>query len=406
MEMIATEHLTKTYRLGVGRARVREMIPPPIDTAIRGLFPGWWSRDTFNALEDVSFAVQRGSSTGIVGHNGAGKTTLLKVIAGVTGPTAGTVRVSGRVAALIDLLVGFNPELTGRENAFLFGAMHGFGREAMAARIENIFQFAEIDELANTPVKRYSAGMSARLGFAVITSLDLDVFMVDEVLAVGDASYQRKCIRWLDEYREKGGTLLFVSHNLGLVRNMTEQVVWLDRGRLVEEGPTKKVLSSYAKSLERRDQEGRWQKRGMRRVMRAHGMDRWGAGGARVHEVHVDQPNGDGDSLRVGITYEAPDIGQARFCIGFVDENGQEVAGTVSPLMSTADPQGAVSWEIDPIPFSSGIYFPIVSILSSDGTVRDRWQLNRAVVVDGNGDGEPSEGLGPVRISGDWSAQS
>lgn len=171
MDLIVARGLTKTYRVGVGRARVREMVPPPFDRALGRLFPRWWARETFNALEDVTLSVQDGSSVGIVGHNGAGKTTLLRVIAGVTAPTHGSMAVSTRIAALIDALVGFHPDLTGRENVYLLGAMHGFGRRTMASRIDQILEFAEIEEMVDTPIKRFSAGMVSRLGFATITAL-------------------------------------------------------------------------------------------------------------------------------------------------------------------------------------------------------------------------------------------
>lgn len=256
MEVIVVRDVTKTYRLKVGRARVREMLPFPFDAALRRAFSRWWRRDTFDALDGVSLAVPAGASLGVVGHNGAGKTTLLKVIAGVTSPTRGRVRTTGRIAALIDLLVGFNPDLTGRENAYMLAAMHGVGRRALAGRAQRILDFAELSaDQAATPVKRYSAGMAARLGFAVVTALDPDVLMVDEVLAVGDSTFQRKCIAWLDDYRKGGGTLLFVSHNLGLIRNMTRRALWLDHGRVMAEGDTNAVLTAYARSMERRSSD-------------------------------------------------------------------------------------------------------------------------------------------------------
>jgi ABC-type polysaccharide/polyol phosphate transport system ATPase subunit len=404
MDVIVTEDVTKTYRVGVGRARVREMIPPPIDRAFRRLLRRWWSRDTFNALEEVTLSVEAGSSVGIVGHNGAGKTTLLRVIAGVTAPTAGTVGVSARIAALIDALVGFHPDLTGRENVYLLGAMHGFGRRAMASRIDRILEFAEIGDMADTPIKRFSAGMTARLGFATITALDVEALLVDEVLAVGDASFQRKCINWLDEYRRGGGTLLFVSHNLSLVRNMTERVVWLDHGRVAGDGSTRDILAQYARAMERREVDHRpiHKKKYAKKLMLAQGMQRWGAGGARVDEVHVEDPAENGMELDVTITYEASDVKEAVFCVAFVDEEGREIGASASPPVSINGDRGAIRCTLQ-LPFRSGIYFPIVAILSSDGMVRDRWKLERAVVIE-RGDGEALGEFGPVDIPAGWSA--
>ena len=285
--------VTKTYRMHVGRARVREMIPPPLDRPLQSWFSRWWMRDTFNALDELTMSVRAGDSVGIVGPNGAGKTTLLKIISGVTAPTSGVATTRGRVAALIDVLVGFHPDLTGVENAYLLGSMFGVGRRLMAPRIDRVMDFAEIDkDFAETPVKRYSAGMMSRLGFAVIASVDASVLLVDEVLAVGDAAFQRKCVAWLEEYQRSDGTLLFVSHNLGLVRSMTEHCIWLDHGRAIESGATGHVLARYAKAMEQRAQPTAPVHGGRRAIGRqvvASGLDRWGAGGARVESVHIDQ---------------------------------------------------------------------------------------------------------------------
>lgn len=402
MDAVTVQHVTKRYRIGVGRARIREMVPPPIDGGFRRVFPRWWNRDTFNALEDVSLSVGPGTSLGLVGHNGAGKTTLLKIIAGVTAATSGGVRVSGRIAALIDALVGFHPDLTGRENIYLLGAMHGFSRGEMSPRIDRVLEFAEIDEMADTPIKRYSAGMAARLGFGTITALDVELLLVDEVLAVGDAAFQRKCVDWLDGYRAGGGTLLFVSHNLSLIRNMTEKVVWIDHGRVVDEGPTGELLQRYVQAMERRDhpQAGR-AKRDAWRTMLAGGMRRWGAGGARVENVHFEEPSANGATLEVAISFEADGIDEAMFCVGFVDEAGHDVGAAASAPMALHGGSGSVRCEISPLPLRSGIYFPVVAILSPDGLVRDRWKLDRAVVV--NRDEEVVMDFGPVEIPASWS---
>jgi len=400
MNAIETRHLTKTYRIGVGRARVREALPPPFDRAVAKVFPSWWYRDTFDALHDVDLGVPKGGAVGIVGHNGAGKTTLLKVIASVTEPTKGKVRVAGRVAALIDVVVGFHPELTGTENAYLLGAMHGFGRRAMAPFIERIVEFAEIPDLADTPLKRYSAGMITRIAFATVASLEADIMLVDEVLAVGDAQFQQKCIRWLETYRQQGGTLVFVSHNLGLVRNMTERVVWLDHGKIVAQGPTNDILADYGRAMEHRE-ENVPAKGQVKRLLKARGSNRWGAGGARVQTVHIEQPSEHDDRVRVDIEYEQSDLERAIFRVGLLDEAGHQIGGAVSPELTLANDGGTVTCVIEPLPLRSGIYFPIVSILSADGQVRDHWQLDRPVIVERD-DGVSGD-LGPVAMDGSWS---
>jgi lipopolysaccharide transport system ATP-binding protein len=404
MDAIVVDALTKTYRVKVGRARIREAMPWPFDVAVSRLFPRWWVRDTFNALEDVSLRIAAGTAVGLVGHNGAGKTTLLKVISRVTEPTRGHSRVSGRVAALIDALVGFHPDLTGRENVYLLASMHGIGRKTMASRLDQVLAFAEVQGSADTPLKRYSAGMAARLGFATITALGVEVLLIDEVLAVGDAMFQRKCIRWLDEYRASGGTLLFVSHNLALVRSMTERVVWLAHGQVVGDGPTADVLADYVRAMEQREAAGPvHRRRDAQRVMVAEGAKRWGAGGARVHEVHIEETSLKGEGLQVGITYGSDGLDRGIFCVGFVDEGGHEIGATISPAVALSGESGSIRCTIRPLPLRSGIYFPVVAIVSPDGLVRDRWKLDRAVVVDRNGDVVLPDTFGPVEISGDWS---
>lgn len=402
MDSISVRQVTKTYRVGVGRARVREMLPWPFDRGIQRLFPKWWGRNTFDALRDVSFTASPGSSVGLVGHNGAGKTTLLKVISGVTEPTRGALSVSGRVAALLDVLVGFHPDLTGRENAYLLGAMQGLGRNAMDQRIERILAFAAIEEAADTPLKRYSSGMVARLAFGIFTAIDVEILLVDEVLAVGDAAFQRKCIAWLDEYRSSGGTLLFVSHNLGLVRSMTERAIWLDHGTVKGDGPTATVLADYARAMEHRQVEQVRDRRQVRKLMVGEGLQRWGAGGARVDEVHVEGPSENGDSLDVSITFEASEVGRVVFCVAFVDESGREVGASASPPVPIDGQKGQISCSIRPLPLRSGIYFPVIAILSPEGLIRDRWKLERGIVVDRNGqDPVPGE-FGPVDIAAEW----
>ncbi|MGH2722674.1 MAG: ABC transporter ATP-binding protein [Actinomycetota bacterium] len=405
MAIVEARSIVKTYRIGVGRARVREMLPWPVNVGVRTLFPRWWLKDTFNALDDVTISVEQGESLGIVGHNGAGKTTLLKVIAGVTAPTEGQVHSTGRIGALIDLLVGFHPDLTGGENAYLLGSILGVSRRQMSGRIDRILAFAEIEEMADTPVKRYSAGMQARLGFATLVGIEPEILLIDEVLAVGDATFQRKCVRWLDQYRRDGGTLLFVSHNLGLVRSMTDRAVWLDHGKVAGEAPTGELLAEYARAMERRTEAvselGRSRGRA-KRAMESRGLHRWGAGGARLEEVGIHDPDEHGE-LEITITYENSELERAIFCVGFVDESGHEVGVAASPDLPLAGDRGTVRCAIRPAPFRSGIYFPVAAILSPEGRVEDRWRLDRAIVVDRDGTSRLIGDFGPVEIAASWS---
>lgn len=404
MDAIVTNDAVKTYRVGVGRARIREALPFPFDRAVSRLFPTWWRKNTFNAVDGITLSIPPASSVGLVGHNGAGKTTLLKVIAGVTEPTSGRVQVNGRIAALLDVLVGFHPELTGRENIYLLGAIQKYGRTAMRERIDRILEFADIGEQADTPLKRFSAGMITRLGFATITALDVDVLLIDEVLAVGDAGFQRKCVGWLEEYRGAGGTLVFVSHNLALVRNMTERVVWIDHGEVRDDGPTEEVLAAYGRSMEQRHLGQRNAYGQVKKLLKARGQHRWGIGGARVEEVHVGEPSRNGEGISIGISYESTALEEAVFCVAFIDEAGHEVAATASPPVPV-DGRGAISCAIRPLPLRSGIYFPVVGILSTDGQIRDRWQLDRAVVVDRD-QAAHEDGFAPVGIASNWAETS
>jgi ABC-type polysaccharide/polyol phosphate transport system ATPase subunit len=402
-DLIIAENVTKTYRVGVGRARGREMMPPPFDRPVASLFPNWWARNTFNALEDVSFSLPSGASLGLLGHNGAGKTTMLKVLAGVTAPNQGKITINGRIAALIDVLVGFHLDLTGRENIYLLGAVYGFNRKAMDSRVDRILDFAGIEDMADTPLKRYSSGMMARLGFSIIASLDVDILLVDEILAVGDAAFQRKCIEWLGEFTSNGGTLVFISHNLGLVRSMTQQVVWLDHGRVVEQGDTDAVLARYARAMEERTHEPLATSRSKASsIMNERGLHRWGAGGARIGSVHIDDPAEEAP-LCVSIAYETADLAEGVFCVGFIDESGLELGAATSATHRLDSVAGTMRCVIDPFPFRSGIYFPIVAILSPDGKVQDRWRLDRAVVIEGNGHATLGEDFGPVTVAAQWS---
>ncbi|MCX8099221.1 MAG: ABC transporter ATP-binding protein [Casimicrobiaceae bacterium] len=207
----------------------------------RPLGPG----EGFTALEAVSFTVERGQSFALIGDNGAGKSTLLKIIAGVLQPSAGAVARYGTVGALLELGAGFHADYTGRENLKLAAALQGLSRRAFEARLDEIIAFADIGEFIDEPVKHYSSGMVVRLGFALVTALKPDLLITDEVLAVGDESFQQKCIAWLERYLADGGTLLLVSHSLYHVRKLTERALWLDHGRIRLLGPTSDVALAY-----------------------------------------------------------------------------------------------------------------------------------------------------------------
>ena len=201
--------------------------------------------ETFTALDGVSFAVPQGSTFGVIGANGSGKSTLLKLMAGITRPTRGSMSVEGRVSALIELGAGFHPEISGRENVVINGIMLGLTRKQVEERFDDIVDFAELREFIDAPVKTYSSGMYARLGFAVAIHVDPDVLLIDEVLAVGDEAFTRKCLDKIAEFRRRGKTILIVTHSLGLVEKMCDDVLWLRHGRMADRGDPKRVVDAY-----------------------------------------------------------------------------------------------------------------------------------------------------------------
>ncbi len=205
--------------------------------------------DRFWALRDVSFDVKQGEVLGIIGKNGAGKSTLLKILSKVTTPTKGKVKIRGRVASMLEVGTGFHPELTGQENIFLNGAILGMNKTEIHRKFDEIVAFAEIEKFIDTPVKRYSSGMYVRLAFAVAAHLEPEILIIDEVLAVGDAQFQKKCLGKMQEVGKEGRTVLFVSHNIGILRNLCDRTILLDKGQVLAKGVTDEVIARYYASM-------------------------------------------------------------------------------------------------------------------------------------------------------------
>jgi lipopolysaccharide transport system ATP-binding protein len=207
------------------------------------------AHEEFWALKDVSFDIQQGDRVGIIGRNGAGKSTLLKVLSRITEPTSGKVKIKGRVASLLEVGTGFHPELTGRENIYLNGAILGMSKAEIKKKFDEIVAFAEVEKFLDTPVKRYSSGMYVRLAFAVAAHLEPEILIVDEVLAVGDAQFQKKCIGRMDEVSQQGKTVLFVSHNFPAVQRLCNKGILLESGKVKNQGEISKILSQYMQTI-------------------------------------------------------------------------------------------------------------------------------------------------------------
>jgi ABC-type polysaccharide/polyol phosphate transport system ATPase subunit len=217
---------------------------------IRNLRPD----ETFTALNDVSLTVPKGQTLGVIGRNGSGKSTLLKLVAGITKPSSGTVKVNGRISALIELGAGFHPEISGRENVFINGIMLGLSKREVAERFDDIVDFAEMKEFIDAPVKTYSSGMYMRLGFAVAIHVDPEVLLVDEVLAVGDEGFTHKCLDKFAEFKRRGKTILLVTHSLGMVERFCDEALWLDSGRIKGSGDPKRIVGAYVTDVEKREE--------------------------------------------------------------------------------------------------------------------------------------------------------
>ena len=257
---VLVQHLSKRYRIGAAQGRFRygmfrDVLMDVITTPVRmtKALIGKGTRGTSTAsyiwaLEDISFNVEEGRVLGIVGRNGAGKSTLLKILSRVTEPTKGLVTVRGRVGSLLEVGTGFHPELTGRENIFMNGAVLGMKRAEIERKFDEIVAFSEVEQFVDTPVKRYSSGMYLRLAFAVAAHLEPEILVVDEVLAVGDAEFQKKCLGKMGDVAQQGRTVLFVSHNMSAILRLTQETIVLQKGCLIKRAPTAEAVDFYLSS--------------------------------------------------------------------------------------------------------------------------------------------------------------
>jgi lipopolysaccharide transport system ATP-binding protein len=362
------------------------------------------SRKVFWALRDVSFAVEQGETVGLIGPNGAGKSTALKLISRIIEPTSGRIEVNGRVGALLELGAGFHPDLTGRENIFLNGSILGLSRAQIRRKLDAIIDFAELEYFIDVPVKHYSSGMYVRLGFSVAVNTDPEILLVDEVLAVGDAAFQRKCLDRINDLRRRGVTILFVSHSAETVRAICPRVLWLDNGRLVSDGTAESVVTRYLTHT--------WATDADRLGPAGEGDRRWGCG--RVQIVGVRLLNGDGqekqlfhvgESLMVEMHYQAENrVERPVFGLAIHRGDGTHVTGPNTRFAGCDIPYvegaGTIRYTIPSLPLLEGTYIISVSAHNWEDTqgfdYHDRLYSFRIL---------PSEGerYGVVTLRGEWS---
>lgn len=359
------------------------------------------------ALRDVSFELAPGDVLGVVGRNGAGKSTLLKVLARITEPTTGRADLRGRVASLLEVGTGFHPDLTGRENVFLNGTMLGMSRREVASRLDEILAFAEITKFADTPVKRYSSGMYVRLAFSVAAHVDPDVLIADEVLAVGDAEFQRKSIGQMRSVAEGGRTVIFVSHNHALVSSLCNRAIWLEQGRLQAHGDVEEVMAAYASSLQGTG-GGDLERR----------TDRLGNGRVRVIETFVREPAGKattavsaGQPLELVVRYGGAAARIERLVVAVTLETLlRERIATVSNALSGDElagvpGSGELVCSLGGLPLNEGDYMCTVR-LEADGVTSDhiadtsRFHVSPAAFYPNRA--YPGARSGPLLLSHNW----
>ncbi|MGN6202162.1 MAG: ABC transporter ATP-binding protein [Solirubrobacterales bacterium] len=356
---IETNELGKRYTLGL-RGRGYGTLRESIMSAPRRLLSREKQEqgDQLWALRDLSLTVRSGEVVGLIGHNGAGKSTLLKILSRITEPSAGYADVTGRVGSLLEVGTGFHPELTGRENVYLNGAILGMRRSEIRARFDEIVEFAELERFLDTPVKRYSSGMSVRLAFAVAAHLEPEILLVDEVLAVGDAAFQRKSLGKMNEVAKEGRTVIFVSHNLAIIQALCTRGILLERGEVKADAPIVEAIDSYLRTLEsaatddlleRRDRDNRAYDETL--VRRLEILD---AGGGPPNVVVAGRPA----RIVVDVTEHLPKM-ECQLTI--VNSLGQPVSTLDSEMSAPVDVRGPepgtrLECEIETLPLLPGRY--------------------------------------------------
>ncbi len=346
------------------RFRLRHRGTPSLKSLVLDLFKGRSPAQELWALRDLTFAVRKGRTLGIIGANGAGKSTLLALLAGTMTPTTGRIETQGTVSSLLELGAGFHPDLTGRENVYLAGAIMGLSREQMRRRFDDILAFADIGRFIDEPVKHYSSGMYVRLGFAVAVEVNPDILLVDEVLAVGDVAFQKKCLRRMAEFREQRKTMLIISHDLHTIQSISDEILFLDHGLIKGMGAPQTVIDQYESfSL---GQAGT----GLRRE--------WGTGEVLLKGAAFANDAGLattrfawGDAINIRLDYEVRQaVGPCVFGYAVSDEQGRLVCGSNTQIEGAVVPalagKGTVDLRLSQLTLATGTYLFSFSVHSAD----------------------------------------
>jgi ABC-type polysaccharide/polyol phosphate transport system ATPase subunit len=382
--------LGKSYRRTSGGHHLRTLKSALVQ---RSLVKGIAKEETIVALEGLSFTVGKGESVGLIGSNGSGKSTLLKMVAGILKPTAGSIEVDGRVAALIELGAGFHPEISGRENIYINGAVLGLSRKQIDSRFDDIVEFSGLKAFIDEPVKNYSSGMYVRLGFAVAIHTDPDVLIVDEVLAVGDEAFAHRCLRRIEEFLAAGKTLLLVSHSLGLIEEVSDRVLWLEGGTLRASGHPRRVIDAYREEIAETEGRSHREEKQTREV-EGDGGDaereeddakilRWGNREVEIESLrvmiegreHYHLKSGQRAVFEIQVQVHAP---QEDFVFGLAisTPRGVECWGTNTELQGfeprrLAEGPSTVSIECPNLRLAPGEYLIDVAVHAHDGTPYD-----------------------------------
>jgi len=367
-------------------------------------------QDLFWPLRNVSLAVHPGDSIGVIGPNGSGKSTLLKLITGILEPTGGELYVHGRISSLLELGAGFQPDLTGRENIYLNGSIYGLTRAEIDARLDDIIAYAELGDFIDTPVRHYSSGMHVRLGFAIAIYTEPDLLLVDEVLAVGDAAFQRKCLHSIQQYRDRGGTLFLVSHDLDAVQSICKRVIWLEDGEVQADGAPTDVVMAYLNHVAQTEQE-KTRRAGIPSSAEIENR-RWGTGKVRITAVELLDTDGQpskvfysGAPLSVRLRYVAAEpVANPVFGLAIHHDSGAHIAGPNTRFggleIPRLEPVGSLTYTIPALPLLEGQY--VISVAAVDSVDSETYDYHDRRYPFQVFPGQANERYGLISLGGEW----